>query len=194
MKTETSEKVLSHFFNGKSIGKSLKEMAVDLIKTETEDVVSRWYHAPSTDLFTWTDRGNNIIKQQLHFNGQVVEWNCLEGIKTGLVIEAELGLKPTYNAEGKMEKDRVSESIQFDTNPMYNCVELALEILENTGFENEIRVQLIGNFKDPQNITTMDPQNFLDRFGKSLKNVQKNRIQDGGFLEAVRSTLKKLIR
>ena len=186
-KAEMSEKVLSHFFNGKSIGKSLKEMSVDLVKTETEDVVSRWYHAPGTDLFTWTDRGHNIIKQQLHFNGQVVEWNCLEGIRTGLIIEADLGLKPTYNAEGKMEKDHVSQSIKFDKNPMGNCVDLALEILENVEFEKPVRLQLVDNFRNPQNIQNMDPQLFLDRFGMALAGARKPG-------ETVLSRFKKLLK
>lgn len=186
-KTEASEKILSHFFSGKNIGKNLKEVSVDLVKTETEDVVSRWYHAPSTDLFTWTDRGHNIIKQQLHFNGQVVEWNCLEGIKTGLVIEADLGLKPTYNAEGKLEKDRVSQSIKFDRDPMNNCVELALEIIENVEFEKPVQAQLLSNFRNPQSITSMDPQHFLDRFGMALKGARRPG-------ETVLSRFKKLLK
>ena len=62
------------FFSGKTIGKSLKEVAVDFIETDSQNVVSRWYHGTqSTDLFTWVDREHNIIKQQLSFNGQIVE-------------------------------------------------------------------------------------------------------------------------
>jgi hypothetical protein len=194
-KTETADKILSQFFNGKNIGKNLKEMAVDMVKTDTEDVVSRWYHAPSTDLFTWTDRQHNIIKQQLHFNGQVVEWNCLEGVKTGLMIEADLGLKATYNAEGKMEKERISETIKFDALPMNACVDLALEILEFTQFEDAVRRQLIGNFKDPQNISTMEPELFLKRFGAALKQSKALKASnDAGFFNSIRERLLRLMR
>jgi hypothetical protein len=162
------------FLNGKQVGKSLREIAVDLIKTESEDLVSRWYHGTSnTDLFTWADRCDNIIKQQLNVNGQVVEWNCLEGVKTGVVIELDM-----ENKETPENKVGTSESIQFDSKPQGYSVTLALEILANVDMDVKLREQLIGNFRNPQNIDSMTPEAFMKRFGLALKNYEK---QDSGF-------------
>jgi hypothetical protein len=172
------------YFSGKSVGKNLKEVAVDLIKTQSEDLVSRWYHAsPGTDLFTWADRRNNILKQQLNYNGQVVEWNCLEGIKTGVIIELEM--------EDTKESAARSETIKFDSKPQLDSIELALEILKHSPFEDQLRNQLIGNFRDPQNIETMQPDAFLSRFGLALKNYQKT---DHGFWQNLRERFRGIFK
>jgi len=196
MKEDTRE--FSRFFNGKSIGKSLREIAVDLIKTESDDVVSRWFHSgTNTELFTWVDQAQNIIKQQLSFHGQVVEWNCLEGLKTGFIIELDLGIPAAKNARsssGIQQQDAnspQSETIQFDSRPMPKAIDLALEILDHIDVEENFRKQLIGNFKDPQHIQSMTPQAFLERFGVATRNDQR---QDHGFWENVRRRLHVVFR
>lgn len=165
-------KVQTIFFNGKSIGKSLKEVAVDLIKTEEDDVISRWFHSESdTDLFTWVDLRQNIIKQQLSFHGQIVEWNCLEGIKTGVIIESDLEEDDQPRIKNEKASDlQKSESIQFDGKPLNKSVDLALEILSHIQVEDRFRVQLLSNFRDPENIETMSAHAFMNRFGLALKN------------------------
>ena len=130
-KNNESSKLNYEFFNGKTVGRGLKEVAVDLIKTENEDLVSRWYHGTTgADLFTWADRRNNIIKQQLNFNGQVVEWNCLEGIKTGVVIEQDMENEPKNDTKKKSGKEEIqvkaSETIKFDPKPQSDSIGLAL--------------------------------------------------------------------
>jgi len=70
---------------------------------------------------------------------------------------------------------------------MNNCIDLALEILENVDFENPVRLQLIGNFKNPQSLINMDPEVFLDRFGLALKGIRKPG-------ETVLSRFKKLVK
>lgn len=188
-KNSESPKLTYEFFNGKTVGRGLKEVAVDLIKTENEDLVSRWYHGTTgADLFTWADRGNNIIKQQLNFNGQVVEWNCLEGIKTGVVIEQDMESEAAKKKSiGKEELQvKASETIKFDSNPQSDSVGLALEILKHTEIEMKVLDQLIGNFKNPQNIESMAPEAFLNRFGLALKNYQKT---DHGFWQSLKGRL-----
>jgi len=195
IKQNESLKVTYEFFNGKTVGRSLKEVAVDMIKTENEDLVSRWYHSTTgTDLFTWADRRDNIIKQQLNFNGQVVEWNCLEGIKTGVVIEQDMeneANQTTISKETQKDEAKVnpSETIKFDQKPQTNSVDLALEILKYTEIEIKLLDQLIGNFKDPQNIESMNPEAFLNRFGLALKNYQK---QDHGFWQNLRQRFRSI--
>ena len=181
-------KVTHGFFSGKTVGKSLKEVAVDLIKTESEDLVSRWYHGKAgADLFTWADRRNNIIKQQLNFNGQVVEWNCLEGLKTGLVVELDMESEKKSNEEVEMKP---SETIKFDMSPQNNSIVVALEILQYTEIDLGLRDQLIGNFKDPKNIENMSPEAFLGRFGSTLKNFQSK--EDPGFWGHLRTRFKAI--
>ncbi len=176
------------FFNSKTIGKSLKEVAVDLIQTSSDDVVSRWYHSEqSADLFTWVDKGENVIKQQLSFHGQVVEWNCLEGIKTGLIIEADVeGVKSL-----KPEDDPVSETIKFDDKPHVQSVDLALDILQYVLVADPLRLQLIGNFQEPQDIKNMSSEEFVKRFGLSLKNYQNS---DPGFWESCKKTFHSIFK
>jgi hypothetical protein len=171
-----SEKTGAYFFNGRGIGRKLKEVTVDLIKTDNDDVISRWFHSePGTDLFTWTDHKHNIIKQQISFNGQVVEWNCLEGIKTGVVIESDLS--PTQEQYAEIE-NKSSETIQFDPKPQGRSIDLALEILRYMEGDAKLLLQLIDNFENPQNIKTMKPEDFILRFGLAVKNYQKI---NGGF-------------
>ncbi|MBK9294148.1 MAG: hypothetical protein IPM57_06835 [Oligoflexia bacterium] len=171
----------SGFYNCKTLGKTLKEVAVDLIQTSSEKIVSKWYHSQlNVDLFTWVDRGENVIKQQLSFNGQVIEWNCLEGIKTGVVIEADI--------EGSKE---TSESIQFDTAPHESAVKLAIEILVYFETDKKLYDQLLSNFKNPQNIKTLSPEEFVKRFGMALRNYQ---TQDQGFWDSFKKTFQHIFK
>ncbi len=108
-KKERGESKVPPFFNPQRIGGSLREIDVSLIQTENEKVLSRWFHGPDeADLFIWTDERNNVIKQQVTFCGQIVEWNVLDGIRTGVVIEQEY-----ENASMA-----ASETIQFDGPPL----------------------------------------------------------------------------
>ncbi|MDZ4678360.1 MAG: hypothetical protein SGI74_12725 [Oligoflexia bacterium] len=175
-----NEKQTHSFFNGRGIGRNLKEVSADLVKNENKDIMSRWFHSePGTDLFTWTDQQHNIIKQQISFNGQVVEWNCLDGIKTGVVIESDLqisgdqGLEEQNNENQIAKENAKSETIQFDENPQKRSVGLALEILRYMEGDSQLLGQIIGNFENPQNIKTMKPEDFISRFGNALKKQRK---------------------
>src|SRR4051812_41729358 len=92
-------------FDAEQIGKSLREVAVDVIETEGSTILSRWFHSKhDVELFLWTDAENNVIKHQVTFYGQAVEWNVFEGVKTGVIVEHENSL-----GDGV-----VNETIQFD--------------------------------------------------------------------------------
>jgi hypothetical protein len=95
------------FFNAEEIGHSLKEVSPLLLKTTHPEITSRWFHSSQdADLFIWFDRNQGVIKQQISFFGQVVEWNIVEGLKTGLVIEEEI-----------RGHARASEMVCFDARP-----------------------------------------------------------------------------
>lgn len=144
------------FFDAASLGSSLKEVATDLVVTTHQDVTSRWFHSSQdADLFIWLDQNQNVLKQQISFYGQVVEWNVIEGLKTGLVIE-----------EDATEKVRGSEIIQFDDQPQRTQLCQALDLLEHiTALESGERQRLAQNFEKLHGMsTTMSPIQFLERF------------------------------
>lgn len=135
--------VYPHFFNPERIGESLKEVSSDIMQVESRSVVGRWFHSSGdVDLFLWTDEAKTIVKQQISFYGQVVEWNAIEGTKTGVVIEEENPDEPTVKA---------SEIIRFDEQPQTQPVGLAVDVIQHvkalTKTEQE---QIIRNFSRGQ--------------------------------------------
>ncbi|MCC6276418.1 MAG: hypothetical protein IT289_00730 [Oligoflexia bacterium] len=180
------------FFSGKWIGESLKEVSVDFIETEKAELMSRWFHGePGTDLYAWLDNRQNVIKQQLSFVGQVVEWNCLDGLKTGVVIESDLGVSTPNTQKPEDSKRAVSETVQFDQAPQSTAIKLALEILSNLQVDEKLKNQLMGNFQDPQHLQTMSPQDFMRRFGQSLRGKKS---EDSHPWESFVSWLSQLFR
>lgn len=152
------------FFNAEELGKSLKEVATDLMATPHKEIISRWFHsAKDADLFIWMDINHNVIKQQLSFYGQVVEWNVVEGVKTGLIIEDE----------SRVEGVNSSDVVRFDLKPQKAPVEQALDLLNHiTALKEEERQALRLNFEQAQASTTMPPEMFIERFGKYLSSSE----------------------
>lgn len=149
------------YFNPEELGKSLKEVAVDVIKTNSKDVISRWFHsAKDADLFIWLDDNKNILKQQLSYYGQVVEWNVVEGVKTGHIVEEE-------------DNDRQapsSEILNFDQTPQSTNIEQALRLLECiTALGEDERRLLSANFRKLGSSQNMPPEEFIARFGSYLQ-------------------------
>lgn len=148
------------FFNAEELGKSLIEVATDVIATSNDQkVISRWFHSTKdTDLFIWLDHKQNVIKQQLTFFGQVVEWNVIEGVKTGLIVEDETP-----------SQVKASEIIQFDSLPQKAPIEQARALLGFiTALKEDERQMLSINFTGIARSQAMDPQEFVDRFGAFL--------------------------
>ncbi len=159
------------FFNAEELGKSLKEVATDVIATSgNQKVISRWFHSSKdADLFIWLDNHQNIIKQQLTFFGQVVEWNVIEGVKTGLIVEDETP-----------SNIKSSEIVQFDQTPQKAPLEQARALLKFIGsLKDDERNSLVTNFTGIGRVTAIDPQEFVDRFGAFL--AQRPSAQKTGF-------------
>lgn len=144
------------FFDPEEIGRSLEEVSVDIIKTETQKITSRWLHsAKEADLFIWFDERQNIIKQQMSFCGQVVEWNILEGTKTGVILEDEG--RPGVDA---------SEMIRFDDGPQKTSVSQAIEVLRHVLALTELeRQRLLENFNKAPVADHIPPEEFLRLYG-----------------------------
>ena len=104
-------------------------MGRDYLSAESQTVTSRWFHGlQDSDLFIWVDSSSRLIKGQLTFCGAVVEWNVMEGLRTGLVVEEEhQNLSP-------------SEVIQFDRAPDFRHVQFAALVVEHVpGLEDDIK-------------------------------------------------------
>lgn len=157
MSGESSGRPPILFFNAQDIGESLEEVAIDVIKTESQNITSRWLHsAREADLFIWLDERENIIKQQMSFCGQVVEWNILEGVKTGVVLEDE---SHSGGVEG-------SEVVRFDEDPQQASVKQAIEVLRHVlALTEEDRRTLLANFNKGPVADHLPPEEFLRLYG-----------------------------
>jgi hypothetical protein len=156
------------YFNAEVLGQSLKEVAVEVIRTSRQDVISRWFHSSKdADLFIWLDGNKNIIKQQLSYYGQVVEWNVVEGVKTGHIV-----------VDDAHNHTNGSEILRFDQSPQAATLEQALALLANITALNDIERQaLIGNFRRAGSSVTLSPEEFVARFGAFLQRPKTTEIQ-----------------
>lgn len=149
------------FFNPEELGQSLKEVATDIIKAAGHDIVSRWFHSSQdADLYIWMDLERNILKQQLSYYGQVVEWNVVEGVRTGHLVVEE-------NDAG----DRAAglEFLNFDSKPQIASVEQAVRLLDCiTALKDEERKELRENFRRLKSSQIMPPAEMIRRFGVIL--------------------------
>jgi hypothetical protein len=155
-KQDESSRLIPPFFNPQQTGGSLREVDVSLIQTECEQVVSRWFHGPQdADLFIWTDEKNNVIKHQIAFCGQIVEWNLLDGIRTGVVIEQET--EPTISS---------SETIHFDSRPQESAVRLAIDLVNHiTKLDEKTKGEIVLQLRERPSFATMRPDEILRRYG-----------------------------
>lgn len=151
--------VLPAFYNPKEMGRSLKEVATDIIQTESQGVVSRWLHSQhDIDLFIWQDEQHNIIKQQLSFHGQIAEWNLIEGIRTGVIYEDETQGGPAGPS---------AELIRYDEDLQKGTILQALELIRFIEALPEAeREQLIENFKKDPSLGNLSPELFLKKYKK----------------------------
>ncbi len=145
----------ANLFNAKELGLSLKEVATDLIKSENSDIQSHWYHSKKdADLYIWKDRNQNIIKQQISFYGQLMEWNIIEGVRTGLIIEDE-----TTKLNG-------SALIRFDSRIQSQTAQQGIEIVSHIpGLSNSDKIAVISNFTNSPLFSQMNPCDILARYG-----------------------------
>lgn len=111
-------------FDPAGLGRSLQEVGADLIETsDGSSVLSRWFQsARDVELLIWVDSEKNIIKHQITFFGQVVEWTKHDGIKTGVVIEEESTLS---------QEQALRETIRFDQSADRRAVETAILVVES---------------------------------------------------------------
>ncbi len=144
-------------FNAREIGRTLTEVAVDLIRSEDRNIESRWFHSPhDADLFFWRDDQKNIIKQQVTFFGQLIEWNVVEGLRTGVVVEEE----------GSDQKTKGSPVIRFDLDPQKHTLEQGLDIIAHTAaLSEDDKRRILNNFVNGPRLLSLTPEEVLTRYG-----------------------------
>lgn len=152
-----------YYFDPARAGKSLKEVGVDYLQIESRNITSRWFHSnEDVDLFIWLDEFQQIIKQQVSFCGQIVEWNMLDGLKTGVIIEEEFG---------DSKKVESSEIIQFDKQLQNDAIQLAIQVVQGIDkIEENVRLLILTNFgASAVRPKISDSRTIWQRFIKLLK-------------------------
>jgi hypothetical protein len=121
-------------FDAETLGRAFRELGVDVHEGETTVITSRWFRSgDDADLFFWLDSERRVVKQQFCLYGQVIEWNPIDGTRTGAVIEEEAG------ASG----EDAAEVIRFDPKPQFAVVTQALSVLSFVpGLSEEDRYRL----------------------------------------------------
>lgn len=141
VKSKDETQGAQRLFDASTLGASFQHLAVDVVRGESTDFVSRWFRSTvdDADLVIWTDSEKRIVKHQLCFYGQVVEWNPISGTRTGLVIEEEF-----VNPDNDL-----SETIRFDARVELPVVSQAIEVLAAVPEINDTeRSTMIFNFRE----------------------------------------------
>lgn len=175
LKNEKAE--LPSLLSPQKIGEGLHEISAELVETGAEPLMTRWFRSePETDVLYWIDSRKNVIKQQISFYGQVVEWNIIEGIRTGVKVEVEVS-----------GQENPLEGLHYDTAPMRFAVGQAIRVLNSARqiHENE-RLMLVANFEKNPTVERMDMQEFCEKFGKNGE--RESAVQ--AFLSKVKKLLK----
>ena len=116
--------------------KGFARVSSDIVKTPSTELVVKWYRASYVDLQVWIDKNQNkVIRQQFSFLGLIVEWNHIQGLKTGYVLD-----KP----EGESEQKAIK--IVYDKVYEPSSVEQAIEVLSLTTTLSE-KEEIINNYE-----------------------------------------------
>ena len=147
-------------------GETLEEVAVDVIKTEKQDVISYWYHSNlDVDVYIWCDERGNVIKQQVSLCGQITEWNIVEGVRTGYVIETEVSGK----------EDEEESSVRYDLEPQKTSLLQAIDVIKSAAaIEEQYRRMLVVNFQTSPRIDNLDPTEFVTRYSSPGEKPKNN--------------------
>lgn len=152
------------YYDPESIAQNLKEMSFDMIETDTQNVYSRWYQSEDQlDVYLWFDEKENLIKQQVCFFGQLAEWNIIDGLKTGMVMEKE----------DPFELKKFKTYAKYDMNSDLGVISEAKKLIgfSSIGFRSEV----LDNYTTGVNMNSMHPKDIVKKFGKQKK--QKSLFQ-----------------
>jgi len=160
-------------FDIDALGASFQHLAVDVIPGEVTEFTSHWYRSRNgeADLVVWMDEENRILKHQLCFYGQVVEWSPIYGTRTGVIVEEELAFGAS--TPGGME---VTERIRFDRIAQRGVVQQAIHLLSCMAELRESeRRALIYNLRESPRLHKKARDRALKVWAPKVDEIHSNR-------------------
>ncbi len=158
-----SQPVRTEIFRPEVLGKTLKPVAQDLIHLRGQKVTSRWLHSElGADLILWQDERGNLIKQHVSFWGQVVQWDIVHGLKTGLIIEME---EEEGSSAQLLGAAAPRNPVHYDSSVQKATLSQALEILAYVQeLERGELALVVENFVQGPTMRDLGEREFLRRF------------------------------
>lgn len=135
----------------KTLAQKMNFVSFDTLELENHSVKSHWYrHEDGLDVYYFQKDDGRLIKIHISILGQVIEWNPLDGTRTGLLIEQE-------------QNGEVFESVHYDARANLASVEQSVVILENAMcLSQELRQELIQILNHTE-VTKKRPKSLLAR-------------------------------
>ncbi len=136
-------------YSPEKVGISMEAVGTDFIQMQEKEIQTKWFrsHETETDIFVWYDSQGKTIKQQVIHMGVVVEWNILDGVRTGILFDTEIQPAVKNTQTGEEASEAVSESIQYDNIIQRQCLITALEIVKHSKcIDGDLRANLFRNF------------------------------------------------
>jgi hypothetical protein len=149
------------------LGAQLLEVDINFAGNGMSKVTSKWYHGNvDADVFVWVDHRENIIKQQINISGDVVEWNILDGLRSGVVIEQEI------------KAAQLSEAVLFDQTLNDFSVKMAIRLINRVpNIDSPTKEIIIANLSGHHSLNSLTPEEILFRYGELPRGFKVSRWQ-----------------
>lgn len=170
-------KSVVQYFNIRELGATLYEVAVETIDVGHQSLRHHCYHSSlDADLLLWIDQSNNIIKQQAIIYGQIVEWNLVEGLRTGFILE----------------DDSTKEDICYDREVQNTSFIQAIEFVDHMEcIDEELKNRIYKNFIEAPVMKSMSDQEFIVRYGS---HYHKRGRENSSVLPVLRKIFQNILK
>ncbi|MCC6138036.1 MAG: hypothetical protein IT287_05350 [Bdellovibrionaceae bacterium] len=123
----------------KNLAQKMNYVSFDVLQVQDQSVKSHWYrHEEGIDIYYFQKEDGSFIKLHISFFGQVIEWNPLDGTRTGLLVEQEQG-------------NEVVETVHYDARANSQSLAQSLMIIENANcIAQDLRDELTVLLQLPQ--------------------------------------------
>lgn len=145
----------------KTLAQKMNFVSFDMLHIEDQEIKSHWYsHEEGLDIYYFQKEDGSLIKLHVSFFGQVIEWNPLDGTRTGYMVEQEQG-------------SEVFETVHFDSRTNSESLAQCLVLLENAiCLTQELRSELTVLLQlSPQSLSRhlSQKKNFWSKFFSFFK-------------------------
>lgn len=141
----------------KTLAQRMNFVSFDTLQMERMSVQSHWFrHEDGLDVYYFQKDDGRLIKLHISCFGQVIEWNPMDGTRTGLMIEQEHG-------------GEVIETVHYDARASHESVKQSVVILENaSAIDKTLRQELV---RLVQHSDTYRSGKTSSLFGRLLKKL-----------------------